>query len=236
MSLLEKRFLLLNTENTNHVGAATLPYDSTRTIKDVLDPLINPGLRCEYITVDAAAIANKYVQLADAVAREGSVLVHPVGGVPQGIDKDFSVAVGKPSYINWAGLNLEQHLAVGDTLVVAYEVEGVPLGVPGETATDTPSEGGGGFAPPEKVTTDYTVTTSATLLADSSTGLLTIDLPSAADSESVTLVVKKTAGMDDVVVSPYGTDTIDGSTEELSLSVINTAVTLLCDGEGWHIV
>ena len=74
------------------------------------------------------------------------------------------------------------------------------------------------------------------VLADASSGAITLTLPAASGSSGRQVTVKKTdAGVNAVTVDGAGSETIDGATT-YDLPAQNDYVTLLCDGSGWQVV
>lgn len=78
--------------------------------------------------------------------------------------------------------------------------------------------------------TDYLI------LANATSGAITVTLPAAASSEGRVLVVKKTdASGNAVTLDGTGSETIDGATTQ-ALAAQYDALTVVCDGAGWAIV
>jgi hypothetical protein len=74
------------------------------------------------------------------------------------------------------------------------------------------------------------------LLVNATAGAVTVNLPAAASSNGVYLIVKKTdASVNAVTVDADGAETIDGAATQV-LSAQYDAVTVFCDGSGWWIV
>jgi hypothetical protein len=64
---------------------------------------------------------------------------------------------------------------------------------------------------------------------------LTVTLPPAASSAGATVIVKKTTSDANVVtMGGAGADLIDGAATQPLGGTGQEAVTLLCDGTGWH--
>lgn len=229
MSLLEKRFLQRDANSPHHIGAATLPYSKTHTIKEAVDPLLAPSIETEYIELTDVHINEKRCRLENSVARRESVMLDVIDGTPQKYNRDFIVSEDSPNYVYWGGMTMEQFLEVGDTLRISYETEGVPVGVIGSPWAE------GGLGPATPINTDYNVTESIVLTVDATADVVQVNLPYALDSKDMTVIVKHVAGTNGVLVAPYTGDTIDGA-DELVLDVSNVAYTLVCDGKGWYIV
>lgn len=229
MSLLEKRFLNRDTQNPEHVGAATLPYSDTHTIRDVLDPMLSPSITTEYVELTSTHISEKRCRLDNTVARINSVVVDVIDGTPQYYNRDFIVSEDSPNYVYWGGMTMEQYLAVGDVLRITYETEGVPVGVPGARSEEPV------VVPAERIDADFTVTKTVSLLVDATSDVVMVSLPYAVDSKGIEVTIKHVAGDNGVLVVPYTDDTIDGNAE-LALDVSNVAYTLVCDGVAWYIV
>lgn len=86
----------------------------------------------------------------------------------------------------------------------------------------------------------YNVTsTDVVILADSSSNTVTVNLPSATTSGRL-LYVKDSGGnssSNNITLVQDGTDTIDGSTENLVIQQNYTAITILSNGSGgWFII
>ena len=84
---------------------------------------------------------------------------------------------------------------------------------------------------------DFTVQTSdrETFFVINNTSVLTVSLPDASSAASTFMIALRRAGPDyDVIISPHGTDKIDGK-EKLRLKSANASVTLICDGAQWYI-
>jgi len=233
MSLLSARFLNRKTTEPNHVGASTLPYSDTHSIRDVIDPLLAPSIVVEYKTLTSTHIAEGRVRLANTVARRDSVVVTVKNGIPQFYGTDFLVSEDSPNYVYWDGLELADRIEVGDIVMVQYESEGIPTGTPG--VKDEPG-GGGGFATPVKIYADHQVTGSETLLVDTVDDVVSVFLPEAAQAKDAVVIVKMVAGEHGVVITPFGTDSIDSVANDLVLDIEHASYTLLCDGEAWYIV
>jgi hypothetical protein len=92
-----------------------------------------------------------------------------------------------------------------------------------------------------KTNTNYTVLDDddiGTLLVSTGASDRTMTLPTAADNSSRRIVVKKIdSGVGVVIIDPEGAETIEGiASGTVSLYNINDAITVQCDGSGWHIV
>lgn len=74
------------------------------------------------------------------------------------------------------------------------------------------------------------------LLVNATAGAVTVNLPAAANSNGVYLIVKKTdASVNAVTVDANGAETIDGAATQV-ITAQYDAVTVFCDGSGWWIV
>lgn len=231
MSLLKARFLDRNTTDPQHIGAATLPYSDTKSIRDVIDPLLVPSIVVERRELTALNISTGRLQLSNDVARRDSVVVTVKDGIPQFYEADFLVSEDSPNYIYWDGLALADRIAEGDMLMIQYETAGIPVGTPG-IGENT----GTGFAKPTRISEDRQVVGSETLLVDTTADVVTVYLPDATTSNGFTVIVKMVAGNNGIVISPFGTDMIDGEADDLVLDTGNASYTFVCDGEGWFIV
>lgn len=231
MSLLKARFLERDTTNPQHVGAATLPYSDTKSIREVLEPLLVPSIVVERRELTALNISTGRLQLSNDVARRDSVVVTVKDGIPQFYGIDFLVSEDSPNYVYWDGLALADRLAEGDMLMIQYEVAGIATGTPGVDDSKA-----AGFAKPQRISADRQVVGSETLLVDTSADVVTVYLPDVTTSEGFTVVVKMVTGENGIVISPFGTDMIDGVADDLVLDTGNASYTFVCDGEGWFIV
>lgn len=86
-------------------------------------------------------------------------------------------------------------------------------------------------------TTNYTVTTSDTvILADCTGGNVTVTLPLASSASGYRFCIKRTDGSANTVsIARSGSDTIDGSTS-LSISVQYVSITIVSNGSNWFII
>ena len=74
-------------------------------------------------------------------------------------------------------------------------------------------------------------------IVDSSSGAVTINLPAVATALEGFKYNIKRVGANNVVIAANGTNTIEGSTNDQTLSVDYSALTLVCDGSaGWYII
>lgn len=73
------------------------------------------------------------------------------------------------------------------------------------------------------------------ILADASSGAITVNLPPAADWDGLLITVKKLDASNNVTIDGDGAETIDGSTT-LVLSTQYDSVTLLSDGTDIHVM
>jgi hypothetical protein len=78
-------------------------------------------------------------------------------------------------------------------------------------------------------------TNKSIVLADATSGAITLNLPAASSNNGRQVTVKKTdASVNAVTVDGSGGETIDGSTT-YALPAQNDYVTILCDGTGWQV-
>lgn len=87
------------------------------------------------------------------------------------------------------------------------------------------------------ITANYTATQDdRIILADSTSGVITISLPSAELSPSRTYnIIKIDASVNLVTIDAFGAETINGSTT-ISLTSQYEAVTIYCTGSTWYIL
>ena len=84
-------------------------------------------------------------------------------------------------------------------------------------------------------TSDYTAANEAIILADASSGDVTITLPAASSSTGRTYSIKKTNSANNVIIDANGSETIDGATTK-TLSAQYSKVTIVCDGSNWFVI
>jgi hypothetical protein len=133
------------------------------------------------------------------------------------------------------GLILGTNEATANTL--AYRDNDGSLKAYRPTATQTLVSDGGFKADVDAKTANYTVTEADYAVAVSAaSGAVTVSLPAASASENQIVIVKKTdATVNAVTVDGSGSETIDGQTTFI-LAMQYEAVTLQCDGTGWHVI
>lgn len=79
----------------------------------------------------------------------------------------------------------------------------------------------------------YSATTSDnTILANTTGGSITVNLPAAA-SATIPISIKKTASANSLIIDPAGAETIDGSATA-TITVQYVSLTLVSDGTNWH--
>lgn len=85
--------------------------------------------------------------------------------------------------------------------------------------------------------TDLTVDVAGVVvLADAPAGQVSINLPAAGGNVDRMITVKKIDSTSNgVVINPNGSETIDGSTTK-TLSVQYASLTIISDGDEWHIL
>jgi hypothetical protein len=83
----------------------------------------------------------------------------------------------------------------------------------------------------------YTVNLSNTqiLLADPTSGAITVNLPAVTSSTGAILTVKNIGTTNAVTLDGNASETIDGATTK-ALSTQYDVVTVFCDGTEWHII
>lgn len=77
--------------------------------------------------------------------------------------------------------------------------------------------------------------TDNVILADDTSGSITINLPAAASSTGKIYYVKKLSASNSVTVDGADSETIDGATTQV-LSTQYDALAIVCDGTGWYII
>jgi len=100
----------------------------------------------------------------------------------------------------------------------------------GLTFSDVPPSGGWTL---KHVSANYTASTNEFVLADASSGEITITLPSPA--ANIRVVVKKVDSSANKVVVNAGTANIDGNTT-FTLEIQYEAYEFYCDGSNWYIL
>jgi hypothetical protein len=73
------------------------------------------------------------------------------------------------------------------------------------------------------------------IIADDTSGAITINLPAVASSTHKILTVKKTSASNSVTLDGNSSEEIDGATTKV-LSSQYDHVTIICDGSAWHII
>ena len=82
----------------------------------------------------------------------------------------------------------------------------------------------------------YTVADGVrTVIADASSGAITINLPAASGQNQRKITIKKTDASNNVTIDANGAEEIDGATTKV-LSTQYEIATLVCDASRWHIV
>jgi hypothetical protein len=108
----------------------------------------------------------------------------------------------------------------------------------GNIITTTGTGGGGGFAYSfTSVTSVYTETATSgykIILADTTSGAFTINLPTAVGNTAL-IVIKKTGGSGLLTIDANSTQTIDGSLTA-TISVNNTSLSLISNNSNWLII
>ena len=74
-----------------------------------------------------------------------------------------------------------------------------------------------------------------TIIADDSSGAITINLPAVASSTHRTLYVKKTSASNTTTLDGNGSEEIESSTTYV-MSTQYDYVKIVCDGVGWHVI
>lgn len=236
MSKLGKQWLNLDPAQPGHLSSGDVPHGASVSVGQAIDALNTPGLKTEYFTLTASDIAAKRVRLSRNCAGKESAVVGVCHGPTQRYGVDFVISADSPNFVYWDGLAMQDYLAEGDQIYVAYEVENQILG----TFSDT---GGGGDTPAPaglpatvRVSEDYTVTKSVTLLVNTTAKEVFVQLPSVATSKDFTVLVKILEGANSVVIAPQGADLIDQRNEELIIEESGASYSLVCDGMGWFLV
>jgi len=83
----------------------------------------------------------------------------------------------------------------------------------------------------------YTLDTDATqiLLTDSTSGAITVNLPTVASSSGVIVTIKHNGSANSTTIDGNSSETIDGATTKV-LSTQYDVVQIACDGTAWYIV
>ena len=86
------------------------------------------------------------------------------------------------------------------------------------------------------VTGNYTIVDSdCVILADTTSGALTVTLQPASGLDGRTIFIKKIAGINNITIDGNAAETIDGAATNI-LATLWTSVTLVCDGSNWFII
>ena len=83
------------------------------------------------------------------------------------------------------------------------------------------------------ITADYTVEGKTNIFVDSSSGNVTVTLPTILDSKDRLIRIKKTVSANKVIADGSGSEAIDGATTSTITSQWDSMV-LLCDGNRWN--
>ena len=75
------------------------------------------GSNVDQITITQTHIDNKAFELSHAPLYPESVILTPMGGIPQLNGIDFEVNL---NVVNWSGLGLDGFIELGDTIVIHY--------------------------------------------------------------------------------------------------------------------
>lgn len=94
--------------------AAEIAGDTTLNITSVLSSV---PFTTERFTLSALNISNKSVTLAHTPATPNTILVNPIGGIPQNYAVDFTVS---GATLSWNGLFLDGVLEENDVLLISY--------------------------------------------------------------------------------------------------------------------
>jgi hypothetical protein len=138
---------------------------------------------------------------------------------------------------NWADFSLTSiTTGVGyRKLNVVYNDHSGSFGVdPGDIVLDFSIAGVDDFVVVSIDSTDspYSVTTADdVVLVDTTSGSVTVNLPTAATA-SFPISIKKIASANSLIIDPFGSETIDGSTTA-TITVQYQSVTLVSDGTNW---
>ena len=75
------------------------------------------------------------------------------------------------------------------------------------------------------------------ILADATSGAITINLPAAADCKGLVVTVKKTGtGVNPVTLDPNGSEQINGGATYAALDAAGDVASFVCDGTEWHLI
>jgi len=84
--------------------------------------------------------------------------------------------------------------------------------------------------------TDLTVTEGGVVvLADAPVGVVTINLPAAADNVDRVIIVKVIDATNNVTIDGNGSETIDGATTK-TLTTLYEVARMISDGDEWHVL
>jgi len=78
--------------------------------------------------------------------------------------------------------------------------------------------------------------TEEVFVVDSTVASYTITLPTAADNSGKKYTIKKKVPEFTVIVDAEGSEQIDGSSNSVTLYVVNEAITVVCNGTAWWII
>jgi len=235
MAKVGKQWLNLDPNSSTHLGSADIAYSSSLSVSQAIDGLNTPGLSTEYFTLSASDIAAKRVRLTLTCARRESAVVGICHGPNQRYGVDFIVSEDSPNFVYWDGLAMQDHLAEGDQIFVIYEVENVVLGTFTEGGS-SPDPAPAGMPATVRVSDNYTVTKSVTLLVDTTARAVFVQLPPVATSKDMTVLVKLLQGGNDATIAPTGSELVDQHNEELVINEVGASYSLVCDGLGWFVV
>lgn len=158
----------------------------------------------------------------------GVITVDPDGSATIGglstltLDPDESVEIIQDGSGNWRIIG----------------ISGGSSGSPGTSGTSgTSGGGGGGNLTVTVLTSNTTLTTSVNqiLLADTTSGIFTITLPTAVGNPGLAYTIKKINQGNDLTINTTSSQTIDGSTS-IVLKVQYTSLDIISNGTNWFIL
>lgn len=80
-------------------------------------------------------------------------------------------------------------------------------------------------------------TDEGVILADATAGVITVNLPAAANSKGMVLTVKKTGtGINAITLDPNGAELIDGGATYVGLDAAGDVATFVCNGTEWFLI
>lgn len=177
---------------------------------------VSDGAAVTWATVDNAALTNDSVTITagNGLSGGGTVAL----GSTTTLDAALDIEDGGTDVATAHGINFGNNLSVTDDGDSTVTVSAPASGADWTTTT---------------VTSDVTASNDEEILADSSSAIVTVTLPSPTNSTRVR--VMRIASANDVNVARNGTENINGNASDLTLSYLES-VELVADGTDWWIV